>query len=208
MKNTPIVCFCSIIILTASSLFSQAFKNPPEGASALSQAGAFIAQCDDASAVTHNPAGLIQIEGQQFIIGSAILYPVTECKTTTYDGDMKESITYLPYLFFSTDIGNNSPLRFGLGITFPYGQSTEWSKSAVRNWMYSVPYYSSMYTMNISPVVAYRITPSLSAGAGLNIYNSKLNMKYLIPVMPPVPPLELNGKLDVEGTATGWTAGL
>lgn len=195
-----------IVFIAVSPLFAQAFKNPPEGAAALSQSGAFIAQSDDASAITHNPAGLVQIEGQQFIIGSAILYPLTECKTTTYDGDMKEAIAYLPYMFFSTDLGKESPLRLGIGITFPYGQSTEWSKSAIRNWGYSVPYYSSMQTMNISPAVAYRITPSLSAGAGLNIYNSKLNMKYLVPAG--FPPVEFTGKLDVEGTTTGWTAGL
>lgn len=192
------------VFLFNSFLFAQAFKNPPEGAAALSQAGAFIGQSDDASAVSHNPAGLTQTEGQQFILGSAVLYTTTEAKTSNYKGNLKDAIAYLPYLFFSTDTGKGSPLWLGLGITFPYGQSTEWSKKAVRNWFYSVPYYSSMQTMNISPVVAYKITPSLSAGAGINIYNSKLNMKYLFPV----PPLELEAKIDVEGTATGWIAGL
>ncbi|MCM8762118.1 MAG: outer membrane protein transport protein, partial [Candidatus Omnitrophica bacterium] len=197
-----------VILLSVSHLFGQAFKNPPEGAAALSQAGVFIAQSDDASAIVHNPAGLVQREGQQFILGSAFLYPVTEVKTTAYKGNSEETIAYLPYIFFSTDTGKGSPLHLGIGITFPYGQSTEWSKTAVRNWGYTVPYYSAMQTMNISPVVAYKITPSLSAGAGLNIYNSKLNMKYLVPVSPPVPPLEFSGKLDVDGTTTGWTAGL
>jgi len=79
----------------------------------------------------------------------------------------------------------------------------------VRNWgYYSVPYYSSMQMVNISPAVAYKITPSFSAGISLNIYSSKLNMNYLIPVSPPVPPLEFPAKIDVDGTTTGYTAGL
>ncbi|HOL22005.1 MAG TPA: hypothetical protein PLQ41_04010 [bacterium] len=117
MKNITVVIV--IWFLSVSYLFAQAFKNPPEGAAAFSQSGAFIAQSDDASAVTHNPAGLVQIEGQQIIIGSAILYPLTECKTATYDGDAKETIAYLPYLFYSTDLRKGSPLRIALGITFP-----------------------------------------------------------------------------------------
>ncbi|MCM8760464.1 MAG: outer membrane protein transport protein [Candidatus Omnitrophica bacterium] len=204
MKNITVIASC-IILLSVSHLFAQAFKNPPEGAAALSQSGAFIAQSDDSSAITHNPAGLVQIEGQQFILGSAFLYPVTEVKTTTYKGHSEETIAYLPYMFFSTDTGKGSPLYLGIGITFPYGQSTEWSKTAVRNWGYTVPYYSAMQTMNISPVVAYRITPSLSAGAGINIY--KQQIKYEISCPGPVSPLESTGKLDVDGTTTGWTAG-
>ena len=207
-KKLFLVIWVFSLLFNISFVSAQAFKNPPEGAAALSQAGAFIAQSDDPSAISHNPAGLTQIEGQQFIIGSAFLYPTTECKTTTYNGDTKETLAYLPYLFYSTDLGKNSPLRLGLGITFPYGQSTEWSKTAARNWLYSVPYYSSMQTMNISPAMAFRITPSLSAGAGLNIYQSTLNMKYIIPVSPPIPPMEVPAKIDVDGTTTGWTAGL
>ncbi|MGI6595731.1 MAG: OmpP1/FadL family transporter [Candidatus Ratteibacteria bacterium] len=198
--------FISIIsLMFGFNLFAQAFKNPPEGAAALSQGGAFISQSDDASAITHNPAGLTQTKGQNFMLGSVVLYPITKAKTTAYKGYMEEAVAFLPYLFFSTDLGEESPLRLGLGITFPYGQSTEWSDTAVRSWSYSVPYYSSMQTMNISPVVAYKITPSLSAGAGLNIYNSKLNMKYLLPLAPP---LDFPAKIDVEGTATGWITGL
>jgi len=193
--------------LSASLLYGQAFRNPPPGAASIMQAGAFTAQADDASAVSQNPAGLVQIKGHQIILGSDILFPETEYKSPGFSEYTNSEAAYLPYFFFSTDFRGTAPLRLGLGVTVPYGQSTEWSYDAVRNWFYTVPRYSAMQTVNISPVLAYGITPELSAGGGFNIYTSKLELKYLLPPPPP-PPGEMPAKVDVDGTGYGGTFGL
>ncbi len=195
------------MVLSASLLYGQAFRNPPPGAASIMQAGAFAAQADDASAVFQNPAGLIQIKGHQIMLGSDILFPETKYKSPGFSEYTDSEAAYLPYFFFSTDFRGTAPLRFGLGVTVPYGQSTKWSYDAVRNWFYSVPRYSAMQTVNISPALAYGITPELSAGAGFNIYRSKLELKYLLPPPPP-PPGEMQAKVDVDGTGYGGTFGL
>lgn len=87
-----------LILLMESFLFAQAFKNPPESSSSLSQAGAFVAQCDDPSATTINPAGLVQIKGEEILFGLTSVYSNTEYK----DGDFsaEKSMFYLYCLIF------------------------------------------------------------------------------------------------------------
>jgi hypothetical protein len=58
MKIFLFIGFVAIFVLSEIS-HAQGFRNPPEGTKALSQAGAFVAQCDDPTAVFHNPAGLL-----------------------------------------------------------------------------------------------------------------------------------------------------
>lgn len=201
------------VFLSVHSLLAQGFRNPPEGSAAISQTGAFIAQCDDASAITHNPAGLVQMEGQQILFGSTFLYPTTLYKNGGVSEDAVSNMAYLPFIYYSTDLGSEN-LRFGLGVSSPYGQSTEWSKDIVRNWgvnpvtlSYNVPYYSSMQTVNASPVVAYKFTPRFSAGIGMDVYYSRLGVNYLIP--PGVfGPVEMTSKIDVDGTGYGGSCGL
>ena len=50
--------------LTVQSM-AEGFKNPPEGAAALGRAGGRIAIADDAAAVSHNPANLVDLEGTE-----------------------------------------------------------------------------------------------------------------------------------------------
>ncbi len=206
-------CF-AYLFFSAYEVQAQGFRNPPEGSSAISQAGAFIAQCDDASAVTHNPAGLVQVKGQQILIGSMILHPTTSYKNGAAGDDAVPNTAFLPFIYYSTDLGNEN-FRLALGLSSPYGQSTEWRKSAVRDFWginpvtgaYNVPYYSSMQTVSISPAVAYRFTPQFSAGASMDVYYSKLGVKYL--VAPGVfGPVETTSKMDVDGTGYGGSFGL
>lgn len=188
-------------------LFSQGFRNPPDGPSSLSQAGAFIAQCDDASAVTHNPAGLVQIDGQQFLLGSTFLFPFTSYESTAFNSEKKFTPGYLPYFYYSGNMGTEN-FRVGIGISSPYGQTTKWGLDAARHWNYEVPYQSSMKTVNFTPAIAYRITPEFSAGMGLSVYHSQLELKSIRVYPPPFPPGELSEKIEADGTSFGGTIGL
>ncbi len=160
----------------------------------------FVSMSDDASAVTHNPAGLAQIDGYQIILGTHILFPSTKYEGA-FDAETKPVTGYLPCFYFSTDFGKSGPFTLGLGVNVPYGQSMEWEYSTIQNWFYSVPYYSYMQTINISPAVACSINPKLSAGLALNVYPSKLEMDYLLPPATP-------SKIKVDGTGYGCSFGL
>ncbi|MFN4226587.1 MAG: OmpP1/FadL family transporter [Candidatus Ratteibacteria bacterium] len=194
-----------LFLIFNSLLFSQAFKNPPESCSALSQSGAFVAQSDDASAVNFNPAGLIQIKNGEFIFGLNFPYTKTEY---TYSGGKEENkynFAVLPY-FYYVPKSENDRFKFGIGAFSPYGQSTEWSQDLVRKWNYQVPYYSSMQTGNFITSFSFKLNSDFSLGFGLNYIYNRLVFKNLI--FDPFTMTEVIGKIDVDGNSYNGTIGI
>ncbi len=64
-----------VLVFATSKVEGAGFQNPPQGAAASAQAGAFVAQADDATAITHNPAGLTQVSGTSVLLAPAFIYP-------------------------------------------------------------------------------------------------------------------------------------
>jgi len=83
------------LFIAGSIAYTQGFKNPPVGSSALSQSGAFVAQSDDATATAYNPAGLIQIDKQEIIFGTTYIYSETKFSGSTYSTEKKFSPSML-----------------------------------------------------------------------------------------------------------------
>lgn len=202
MKKKKILFIFQIL---SSLLFPQAFKNPPESSSALSQSGAFVAQSDDASAINFNPAGLIQIKKGELIFGFNFPFSKTEYTYSDIEESNKYNFAVLPYFYFVPDIKNDN-FKFGIGFTSPYGQSTEWSQELVKIWNYQVPYYSSMQTLNFITAFSFKLTPEFSMGFGLNYCYNKLVLKNLIFI--PVPGIETITKIDVDGNNYSGTIGI
>jgi long-chain fatty acid transport protein len=194
-----------IFLIFNSLLFSQAFKNPPEGSSALSQSGAFVAQSDDASAINFNPAGLNQIKGGEIIFGFNFPYSKTKYLYSGGEEEKKYNFAVLPYFYFVPDIKMDN-FKFGIGFNIPYGQSIEWSKEIVRVWDYKVPYYSSMNTGNLITAFSFKLNSDLSLGFGLNYYYSKLTLKNLIFI--PDPGFETDTEIKVNGSNYSGTIGI
>jgi len=81
------------------------FQNPPPGAAASAQAGAFVAQADDATAITHNPAGLTQTSGTSVLLTPTFIYPSTKYYAPGGQTEtIKEGLHILPNLYFATDL--------------------------------------------------------------------------------------------------------
>ena len=59
-----------------------------------------------------------------------------------------------------------------MGLTTPYGQSTEWSKTSV--FRYTAPYFAQLITININPTLATRVGENLSVGVGADVYYSEV----------------------------------
>src|SRR5450830_814840 len=67
-----------VLAFATSRVAGAGFQNPPQGAAASAQAGAFVAQADDATAITHNPAGLTQLSGTSVLLVPTFIYPSTK----------------------------------------------------------------------------------------------------------------------------------
>jgi len=194
-----------VLSLPKESVFAGGFQNPAQGASASGQAGAFVAQADDPTALTHNPAGLTQISGTNFLFSPTIINPSTKYLTGTGETyKIKEETHLLPNLYFVTDF-KREDWRFGLGITTPYGQATEWSKDS------PFRYYatrSEMKFIDINPSLAYRVSNALSVGIGLNYYYSNIILEALDDYSLYGPFPDGNHQIDVDGNQWGYNVGV
>lgn len=132
---------------------------------------AFVAIADDPSAIVINPAGLVQQKGTNVYGGTTSVIPSSEY--TAFSGHTEETdfqVFFPPHLYIASDVGSEN-LRLGLGIASLFGiGGRQWDDSGLTRYA-SVE--NSILTLSVSPTVAYRVTPTLSVGAGLNYMISR-----------------------------------
>jgi long-chain fatty acid transport protein len=170
------------------------FRNPPESASALGRIGGKIAQIDDASAVTINPANMTELDGPQAMGSVTIGYGRKHFDSAAgVSAKSDDPWAYLPSIFVAAPLSQEG-WAAGLGITVPFGRFTDYTESAFFGEM--TPYYSSLSVMNINPGVARKFGEKLSIGVGVSLYLTDLEFKY----SPDI-------KFESDGEAWGANAG-
>jgi len=129
-------------------------------------------------------------------------------------------ITAPPLSPQSTDIGSDplvpasyltcqlsSSLFIGLALNSPFGLLT---KPDDRGWAGSpIAVTSKVFTANLNPTIAYKVTPTLTVGAGVQVEYFHLRLTHgAFPL--PLGPLPLSGSREYEAEDVGWggTAGV
>ncbi len=169
--------------MAAGPAMAGAFRIPEAGTRAMGQANAFVGQADDPSAVHHNAAGLVNLEGTQIMVGMNLITPESSFTTdflpiAGQSGDAKDKDFQVPYLFYTNHLGD-SDWYFGLGINAPFGLGTEWDTSAPFNIVPAAPYNipfpwveeTTLEIVKIAPVAAYRVSDQFSVGFGPEYYD-------------------------------------
>lgn len=193
------------VLSAASSAKSEGFRNATIGTYGLGRSGGRIAQVDDASAVQHNPANLVEVTNVEAQLTPSVIYinidyqsPSGQTASTTHPWKV------LPDMFFSAPLIDDR-LVAGLGITVPYGLANQWSTSAsgFRQGLppgpltYTSPWYSQLLTINANPSLALKVNDQLSIGAGLDVMWSDLEFRqFLSPSFP-------SFQVDAEGDGIG-----
>jgi long-chain fatty acid transport protein len=140
--------------------------------SAAAQGNAFAGATAGAEDITYmffNPAGLIRHEGMQAAAVLSYIAPSAETTdaSSVVGGDTSQDGGVAAFVPAFYGMWSASPdLKVGLGINTPFGLKTEYDDGWVGR-MYAVD--SELLTVNINPVVAYRINEMISVGAGLQI---------------------------------------
>ncbi|MBI2559555.1 MAG: outer membrane protein transport protein, partial [Planctomycetes bacterium] len=189
-------------------------STPVSGASGIAQGNAFVARCDDASAVHFNPAGLTQLQERQVSLGAAFLLPLVEYQDDGLSEDMKEKISPVPNFYFASPIIDNK-LAAGLGVTAPYGLQSVWNDDGFARF---VAARSELSVISVTPTVAFKPLSFLSVGVGMDYYYADLEQGKHINVslinsaltgFPPDPSTP-EGVQDssVHGDAFGYNAGM
>jgi long-chain fatty acid transport protein len=176
------------------------FRLPDQDAFATARGEAFVATADNASAIYYNPAGITQLAGNNFRSGLEGIYykPTFQPPNSgqTYNG--LNNSAYLPQFFF-TSTAKTVPFSFGLGVYAPYGGSMNWSDDTGFR---TVATSGSLKYITINPVVAVKLSPSLSLGGGVMV--NYVNMDMEQGLRPSYLPPAIN---FFRFTGDGWSVG-
>lgn len=165
MRGSLLFCF---ILLISHTSFASGFSKPVwGGARAIGLGGAFVGLADDATALYHNPAGMPHLEGDHlFFVGADAL--ITDTDYTPTGGTVERAETeFLPVPSFAYVNNTLEVVSFGVGLFFPHGNGGTFdspSANPIGN-----PQEGRLYSMEIIPTFAWKITPAISFGASLRI---------------------------------------
>jgi long-chain fatty acid transport protein len=163
---------------TVCSAGATGFRLPDQDAFATGRGEAFAATADNPSAIYYNPAGITQLEGHQVRGGLYGIYFDTNYESPSGHKSRNQADLHgVPQLFY-TYTPESFPLAFGLGTYLPFGLSSSWpDDSGFR----TLGLKARLTYGTVNPVVAWRITPTLSiaAGATLNWADTDLRQGFL-----------------------------
>ena len=193
------------------------------GPASVSLAGQ-TALAEEASTLYYNPAGITQLSRPELLLSPGIVFTSTTFEnggTTNAAGqlnsgstDIDNQVFLIPSLYATLPISNR--LSVGLGLFTPFGQETDYDPHWVGR------YHSqrtSLLTVDIDPVVAYRINDTFSIGAGIDIQYAHLERNNAIDfgslcfaivdpstcLMSGLLPGSVDGQLSVD--VSNWSVG-
>jgi long-chain fatty acid transport protein len=167
---------CSLSALDAAA---EGFRSPTTGTAGLATTGGRIVFVDDASAVFHNPANLLDLDrweasAEPTIVHHSVEYTAPSGATARTEDPWK----LLPHFFVGGPV-HGDRVAAGLGVSVPFGLSVDWgSGEALR---YIAPRYVQLKTANFNPSVAVRLAEGLHLGAGLDVMYSQLTLSQYVP---------------------------
>lgn len=179
----------SIACIFSSSVFAAGFQVNEHSANGLGRAMAGqAAKPENASILATNPAAMTAFDKAQFSGQVSYLNPEVdirgEMSTTvgenTIVSDASEEdiakAAVIPSLFYTSGLKNN--LAWGVGLFTSYGLATEYSDD------YNALHYADeaeILSFSVNPAVAYKVTDTLSLGAGVSITYADAKISTSIP---------------------------
>ena len=170
-----------------------------QDAEAVARGNAFAATADNPSAIYYNPAGITQLGGQNFESNTfAVGYDIQYTSKNGVRADTPDKVEFANQLFYSAQL-KASRLFFGLGVYEPYGLSSTWEDGTPFR---SLATQSKLLYITFNPVLAWKITDSLSVAAGVTVNASHLDLRRGI--LAPHDQFQFKG----EGVGVGFNIGI
>ena len=174
---STILCLFFTPIMFPHSVFGEGFRVLDHSAGATGQAAAFAAQADDASAIHYNPAGMTQLKGFHFSIGTLFLGASVRFHSDLgpkVKGDFGSTIANPPpstiYLTADlTSLGLHSLPNWtlGIGVTSPYALQVKYPNDSLIS---PILTSAALPLIDVKPTLAYKLNDYISLGGGLDIY--------------------------------------
>jgi long-chain fatty acid transport protein len=203
-------------LLSAGPLGAAGFGIFEHGSKAMGMAGAFTAQADDPSALFHNAGGLAFQDERAFAAGATYItsseaefegglpFPGPSGR-----GEQKELAEVPPHVYWVQPIGE--ALRFGLGITSPFGLTTNWENPD--NWPGRfLNTKASLRSIDLNPTLAFKLGDNFGLGIGAVARFSDVELNRRLAVQNPFTFRAVEaGAIHLESDfdeGFGWNAGL
>ncbi|MDD2765693.1 MAG: outer membrane protein transport protein [Opitutaceae bacterium] len=176
------ILFGAAFALTPAALLASGTQVGFKDAFATARGNAFVATADNPSAIYYNPAGLTQLQGQAlsataYVVGFDADYTSAASGVST---SMNRHDQLLPQVYYAFAPEGR---RWALGVGFyaPFGLSTDWpATSGFRT--FATRNEETYVTFN--PAFAWRVSDSLSLGAGLTYNRLNVDLRRGIGLMP------------------------
>jgi long-chain fatty acid transport protein len=197
-----------VLMFAATSAMAGGFKLPEAGAKAMGMGFAFTAQANDPSAIYFNPAGIIQLEGQNLKFGVTYIKenggtftgttPITG--STSVAETQKDLDFFVPNLFWTRQASPD--FAYGVGIFAPFGLGQEYENRAASIFRSQITKIDLM-TLVVNPTVAWRVNEVFTLGVGIDFMYGKATLEKAGVLNAGVGPLNIF-QLDLDGDGTAW----
>ncbi len=176
LSKTLVLMISGALVWKASA---NGFRLPDQDAFATARGEAFVATADNPSAIYYNPAGITQLEGNNVRGGVYGIYldssfsPPAGAPNQGHKYYNEDNLAAVPQIFYAYT-PTNIPVSFGLGVYAPFGGKSSWPQDTGFR---AVALNGSLTYLTINPVVAVKVLPSLSLGAGLMINYADMSLE-------------------------------
>jgi len=191
------------------TLAANGFRLASQDAFATARGEAFVATADNPSAIYYNPAGITQLAGNNLRSGIYGIYldpsfsPPGGAANSGNTYHSSDNLAAVPQLFY-TYTPKDFPLSFGLGVYAPYGGSINWPDDTGFR---TVATQGKLTYLTLNPVVAVKLLPSLSFGAGLMVNYANMDLEQGL--RPSYLPPAINFfRFKGDGWSVGYNLGL
>ncbi len=174
MKKSAAGLVLTASALAASTAFAAGFQLTEQSSLGLGRAyaGAGIVG-DDLSAVHYNPAGMTLLPGTQVQAGAVYIDVDAQYSSDVSDesenGRLKGQLIPTGY----TTLQVNDKLWLGFAMTVPFGMGTDYTEGWEGN---DRGTSSKVYTFDMNPSFAYKVSDFISVGAGVSVQYAKATL--------------------------------
>jgi len=160
------------------------------------------ASAQDASTIFFNPAGMTLLPDRQLVLVGHLIKPTVEFSGTVSpaigggDGGDAGSWAFVPNAYYAFRL--TPKVNLGVSLNSPFGLKTEYDPNWIGRYQ---AIKSEVKTINLNPSIAYKVSDSLSLGAGLNVQwiEAVLTQRQPLPPTFTVVPL-----VTIKGDDYGW----
>ena len=204
MKKSAAALVLTGVSVAVSTAFAAGFQLTEQSSLGLGRAyaGAGIVG-DDLSAVHYNPAGMTLLEGTRFQAGGTWIALNADYNGNSGDsenGRLKGQMIPAGYVTHQV----NDKIWLGFAMTVPFGMGTEYD----RNWSQNQRGTSSkIYTFDMNPNIAYKVSDFISLGAGVSVQYAKAKLGMGMGSIPGMGNIG-HAKLEADSWDWGYNLGL